>query len=109
MQASELRHIINFQVSTTASDGSGGRTASEWVTEKTTRARVVSTGADTVFEANKTRGIKSFVVTTRFAKDYTITKKTRVLWGDRILTPNVPINIDTLEIWMTFEATEQVT
>jgi SPP1 family predicted phage head-tail adaptor len=107
MQASELRHIIKFQSATTSADGMGGKTASEWVTDRTTRAKIVSTGADTVYEINKSRGVKSFVIMTRYLKDYEITKKTRVLWGTRILTPNVPVNIDTLQIWMTFEATEQ--
>ena len=107
MQASELRHIINFQSATTSSDGMGGKTASEWVTDRTTRAKIISTGADTIYEANKSRGVKSWMIMTRYLPDYEITKKTRVVWDSRILTPNVPVNIDSLKIWMTFEATEQ--
>ena len=108
MQASELRHIIKFQSATTSADGMGGKTATEWLTDRTTRAKIVSTGADTVYEANKSRGVRTFVVTVRFLKDYTITKQTRVLWGTRILTPNVPVNIDSFDKrWVMFEATEQ--
>ena len=106
MRASDLRHIISFQSPTTASDGSGGKTASEWVTDRTTRARIVSGGADVSFENGKSRGIKNFTILTRYLKDYVITKKTRILWKTRILTPNVPVNVDSLEMWMTFEATE---
>ena len=51
--------------------------------------------------------VKSWMIMTRYLPDYEITKKTRVVWDSRILTPNVPVNIDSLKIWMTFEATEQ--
>ena len=108
MKASDLRHIIKFQSPTTASDGMGGRTASEWVTDKTTRAHIVSIGSSISYEHGQTRGVVTYEITTRYTKDYTITHKTRILWGDRILTPNVPINVDSIEKWMTFEATEAV-
>ena len=106
MQASELRHKISFQSATTASDGMGGKTASGWATDKTLWARIVSNGADVSFESGQTRGVKTFTILTRYQPDYEITHKTRVLWGSRILTPNVPINVDSLKKWMSFEATE---
>ena len=106
MQASSLRHIIHFQSATTASDGMGGRTPSEWVTDKTVRAKIVSEGAEVSFEQGQSRAVKNFTMLCRYQPDYEITKKTRILWGDRILTPNVPINVDNLKKWMSFEATE---
>jgi SPP1 family predicted phage head-tail adaptor len=106
MNASELRHKIKFQDYTTSSDGMGGRTASEIVTEKEVHAKIVSEGSDVSYEQGQSRAIKRFTILCRYQPDYEITKKTRILWGTRILTPSTPINIDNLKIWMTFEVTE---
>ena len=106
MQASSLRHTISFQNATTSSDGMGGRTASVWATDKTVRAKIVSGGSEISFEQGQSRAIKNFTILCRYQPDYEITKKTRILWGTRVLTPNVPINVDNLKIWMSFEATE---
>jgi len=106
MEASRLRHIIKFETPTTATDGMGGKVASGWAVKKTCYAHIVSNGGDTSYENGQTRGVESFTITCRFQKDYTITNKTRVRWGSRILTPNVAVNLDTLQKFMTFEATE---
>ena len=106
MQASELRHIISFQSSTTSTDSMGGRTSSAWVTDRTSRAMIEPTGGDVAFENGQTRGSKNFTITCRYLPDYEITHKTRILWDGRELIPNVPINIDTLKKFMTFEAME---
>ena len=108
MNASELRHIIKFQVPTTTSDGMGGQTATGWTTSKTSRARIVPIGGDITYENGQTRGVKSFNLVTRYSKDFDITHEMRILWGSRILVPNVTVNIDSLEVWMSFEATEKV-
>ena len=106
MSASTLRHTIKFQNYTTASDGMGGRTASAVDTDKTVRAKIVSDGAEISQEQGMSRAIKHFTILCRYQPDYEITKKTRILWGTRVLTPNVPINVDNLKKWMSFEATE---
>lgn len=106
MKSSDLRHIIKFQSPTTASDGMGGRTASEWVTDKTVRAHIMPIGSTVSYDNGQTRGVRNFEITTRYAKDYNITNKMRILWGTRILTPNVPINVDSVEKWLILEASE---
>ena len=108
MKASDLRHIIKFQVPTTASDGMGGQVASGWSTVKTTRARITPIGGDLSYENGQVRGVKTFQMATRYTKDFAITHEMRILWGTRQLIPNVTINIDSLEVWMNFEATEKV-
>ena len=106
MQASDLRNTISFQSATTSSDSMGGRVASEWVTDRTTRAKIISNGADVSYENGQTRGIKTYTIITRYLQDYDITKEVRVKWGSVYLTPNVPVNVDILKKWMTFEAKE---
>lgn len=106
MNASDLRQVIVFQNFTTVSDSMGGRTATDVVAEKTVRAKIVANGADVSLENGQNRDVKFFTILCRFQKDYAITKKTRILWDGRLLTPNAPINIDSKKIWMTFEATE---
>ena len=106
MRASDLRHKIIFQTPTTASDSMGGKTASAWNSDYTTWAMVTSTGSEVSYENGQTRGVKSFSITTRYAKDYTMTHETRILWGSRILTPSVTMNIDHIKKWMTFDAKE---
>ena len=108
MQASDLRHMIKFQSVTTASDSMGGRTATDFVTEKKLFAKIESNGADVELINGQKVGTKNWLIRCRFQKDYTITKKVRILWGTRVLTPNVPVNVDNLEKWMTFEAYEKI-
>jgi len=106
MNASELRQEIKFQTPTTSSDGSGGRTASVWNTVYTARAKITPTGGSLSLENGQTRGVKTFDIVIRFAKDFTITHEHRILFGTRILTPNVTINPDVMEHWIGFTATE---
>lgn len=112
MQASDLRHIISFQSATTSSDGEGGRTASTWVTDKTCRAKIIAQGSDVEYRDGQTVGFKRYLITCRYQQDYVITKKTRILWvnhgKNRYLTPAVGVNADSLEKWVTFEATEKI-
>ena len=108
MRASQLRHIIEFQTPTTASDGMGGYVPSAWVTDKTTRAEVTPIGSTITYENGQNRAVKSWRIVTRYTKDFEITHKTRVVWNERILTPSTVVNVDTWEKWMEFEATEKV-
>ena len=108
MRASQLRHIIKFQTPTTASDGMGGYVPSEWVTDKTTRAQVTPIGSTATYENGQNRAVKSWRIVTRYAKDFEINHKMRIVWNERILTPSPVVNVDTWEKWMEFEATEKV-
>jgi len=114
MKASDLRFKINFQSATTASNSMGGRTASAWVTDKTLWAQIehigssFGVGSDLEYEHGQTVGNKQFLITCRYQPDYEITKKTRVLWGTRQLTPITPINTDNIKKWMSFEANERI-
>ena len=108
MRASDLRHPIEFQTTTTSSDGMGGLVEGAWATVKSTRAKIVPIGASIDYQDGQSRGFKNFELTTRYTKDFEITRRMRIKWGDRYLVPNVPVNIDSLEIWMTFEASEKV-
>lgn len=108
MNGSSLRHIIKFQTPTTASDGMGGKIASAWVTDKTTRAQITPIGSNISYENGQTRGVNSFSIITRYTKDYAITHETRILWGSRVLIPGVTVNTDSVKKWMSFEATEKV-
>lgn len=108
MIASELRHQIEFQEPTTASDNMGGQVLSGWTTTKTCWAKIVPIGGEVSYERGQTRGVKSHEITMRYQKDVTLTHETRIKWGDRILTPGVTINTDNLKHWMMLEATEKV-
>ena len=108
MIASDLRYIIKFQSPTTATDGMGGKTASEWVTDRTTRAKVVPIGSNISYENGQTRGVITYEITCRFLKDYTISHETRIEYDSKYLTPGVTVNVDQKKQWMMFEATEKV-
>ena len=108
MNASELRWTIAFQSPTTASDGMGGKTASEWVTDRTTRAKVMPIGSNINYENGQNRGVISYEITCRYLPDYEISHETRILYDGKYLTPNVTVNVDQKRVWMSFEANEKV-
>jgi SPP1 family predicted phage head-tail adaptor len=107
MRAGELREQIVIQADSGDDDSAGGVENITWTTVATTRAKIVPVDGAEFFENDQNRGNRTYEITIRYPKHYTFNRTNRIVWNAITLIPNVTINPDNLEKWLTFEASTE--
>ena len=107
MRASDLRHRVILQTAPDVDDGQGGAVEPVWSDVKTIFAKIEPQTGTELLEHGKVAGERRFLITTR-ARDINIDRNDRLLWGVRKLYVETPVNPDSVNRWITFDAFEQV-
>lgn len=107
MRASNLRHRVKHQRSTLVNDGQLGQTNTGWVDIKTIFAQVEPQSGTETLNNGAVIGQRRYLITCR-NRDINILRDDKLVWKDRNLQVEVPVNSDSIGHWLTFDAFEKV-